>query len=402
MAAIYFCVAALLLLSADLFYFVRPVQFFLVALVLLTVFAGNQLNGADWINYTTVYARVAETTLEESLAAPDFEPLFTIWMWLFSHAGASYQTFVASIAVFNVGALLFVAILLRVRNIGFLFAIIFLMEGWSLYQEQIRNSLALSLCLLACALKARERPKLAIITLVIAVGFHFSALVGFFYIYLLDVIRRRNDLSPPSLASIVRSTIVVALIFGAPLYIGLRDPDIFSFVPIIPEKLRFYGEDITSGSSLLNAGLLIYPIGFLVLCQRYPAIARAGNVFLSFSFVVGVIWCLIGTILRTSAILTRFEHYFLMLIPFAFVAYRGDGAKVRISSCIVVLIFASIFTVRLLIQPGHAEWTANYQNVFISDFFGLPLKSEGARRTAVCDALNNAGIDFCNTQSLHP
>ncbi|RKI31661.1 hypothetical protein D7X55_42040, partial [Corallococcus sp. AB049A] len=135
------------------------------------------------------------------------------------HAGASYQTFVASIAVFNVGALLFVAILLRIRNIGFLFAIIFLMEGWSLYQEQIRNSLALSLCLLACALKARERPKLAIITVVIAVGFHFSALVGFFYIYLLDVIRRRNNLSPPSLASIVRSTIVVALIFGAPLYI---------------------------------------------------------------------------------------------------------------------------------------------------------------------------------------
>ncbi|RKI31433.1 hypothetical protein D7X55_42175, partial [Corallococcus sp. AB049A] len=77
-------------------------------------------------------------------------------------------------------------------------------------------------------------------------------------------------------------------------------------------------------------------------------------------------------------------------------------AKVRISSCIIVLIFASIFTVRLLIQPGHAEWTANYQNVFISDFFGLPLKSEDARRTAVCDALNDAGIDFCNTQSLHP
>lgn len=394
-AIVYFGIVVVGLYFCEFLHLYKRVQLTLIFTVLFIIFGGSHYNGADWINYTNVYEKLNEISWLEMLRSPPFEILFSIIAKLYSTSNFDYQIFISTIALFNLLLLMLISKNIHVTNTPFLFVMIFLIEGWSLFQEQIRQSIAVVLCLFSAYEYFRLNKKISYALLLVAIGFHNSAILGVMYLYIANRVQK-NAKGPLLNRDFVN--IFCSIIFFLILIIAIANIDIFKsiFPPVLQQKIEFYISDETSSSSLLNFGLFIYPIGFAILGARRDYVVACRNYWLSFAWSVAIIWCVVGPFLRVIAIFTRFEHFFLILLPFALVTYgKEGGAGLVTRNKIIYFIFSLTFAVRLLIQPAQNVWVNNYQNIFASIFLDVEIEDVDLRKDKVCEVLFDSGNDFC-------
>lgn len=364
--------------------------------ILFVVFGGNWLNGADWLNYLSAYNDLAFTNAFTALYAGQFEWLFSFVMYLFSAAGLKYNYFVGFVALINVSCILLLFNLLKVKNKETVLVLLFLVEGWTLYHEQLRQSLAVTIGLLAVYLYVERRVWLSCFFIFIAMGFHSTAFFLFFILFIAQKVMS-NDARPLSVLWIFG----VSVIFGISMMLMLLVADLGILKILgfdrLQSKFNMYKDDSVYGGGLFNFGLLAYALGFALLMQCRKFIFEQRNNWASIAWSCAMLWCLLGPWLRTFSIMLRFEHYLLVFFPFIVGVYGGRNV-IKISNFVRVLcfsIFLLTFSVRILISPTHKVWLDDYQNVFFSALRGVELISVEDRRAYVCENLRDVGNDFC-------
>lgn len=396
-AVIYYISTIVILSISSLINVSKIMKCFIIFLILFFTIGGSHFNGADWINYTSVYDKLKDYSWGEVLLNPPFEILFSLIIKFFSSNEFDYQVMISVIAFFNIILIIYISYKVEVKNIFFLFIIIFLIQGWSLFQEQIRQSIAIVICLYSIYQYLGLNKKTAYFWILIAMGFHGSSIFAVVYFYVANKIIKNNGL-PLSLSNFkfVISFLIILLIF---LNYFTK---VIPFESVLPslwwQKLNYYINDEESVSSVLTLGLISYPIGFFLLFIRRNYVANRKSNWLSFAWSMAMIWCLVGPFLRVAAIFTRFEHYFLILIPFALVSYEWKNQRNLFdfpSVKLIQIVFALTFTVRLLVQPAQTVWVENYQNSFATYFFDNEIEEKELRKEKVCEMQLNYGSDVC-------
>ena len=110
-------------------------------------------------------------------------------------------------------------------------------------------------------------------------------------------------------------------------------------------------------------------------------------------------WSLLGPLLRTEAILIRFEHYLLVFLPLTFGLLlqrpKSTTTAQKAPDMLLVAIFAMTFPLRVFLNPENVVWTLNYQNTLIYGLTNTELDDDDFRQTLICANLALFDNDFC-------
>lgn len=366
--------------------------------ILTIVFGGNHLNGADWINYLDEFSRLGEgQTFTEAIFSGQFEWLFSALMWGFSRNDLSYESFVLFVAFLNIVLIFNVFKIIKIRNSSTVLILFFLIEGWTLYHEQLRQSLAVSLGLISVAIYLNGHRHVSLFLVFLAAGFHNSGLFIVILLLIAEMVQR-NAQNPVNLKRLVAvSLLLMAAIF---LILLVGEFGLYGLVGLtrLQEKFQIYQGDDVYGSSLFNAGLLAYGIGFAILLQTKQLVIDQRNVWISVAWSAAMLWCLMGPWLRTVSILLRFEHYLLIFFPFVVGMYKeADTVNwQKIKTMAFLFVFSLTFSVRIAISPSHMVWLDDYQNIFLNWIFDKDSQSFEQRKQAICENLKFNESNFCD------
>jgi len=374
-------------------------QAFAVFILLSIIWGGSVQNGSDWIWYLDDYEQIiASGSLAAAIESSIFEPGFVGLMYFAGVLGLSFQGFVLLCAVLNAGAwVYFSRHLLPKGNIAISSLFIFLINGWTLYNEQLRQALALSGLLIAYALWVRGSLRVALVWLIVSAMFHRSALF-FVLVLVLDwYVRRRpvNWNSKKAVAIVVGS--VALFVFGLQ---GIVKSGVLSNLSgnILVDKLIIYGDDESFGNSIFSLGMASYAIAFGVLVLAYRNVQNSGSDRIKYYWFVCLVWSITGPLLRTQSILTRFEHYMLPFVPlllcYLWFVKTGTYKIVVMRAAILMLVFS--FVVRVFMQPNQAVWVNSYQNLALSHLFSLEESKVDDRKLDICDNLRKNDSPFCD------
>ncbi len=386
-----------------------------IAVVTLVLLAGNRFNGADWINYKHAFDTLASTPgAVDAMVDSPFEWLFSLLLWAVGQAGLPYEATVFVIGVFNTWALLRVLRAMGVDSPGRTMALLMMIEGWTLFHEQLRQSVAVSLCLLAMLGALRGHWGSAALLWVAAMGFHSSAVIAVGWLPLARQVQR-NANRPVSLVWAVLLGILAFGVISGGLAL-VRD----GLLPLpgidrLKNKLELYEEHDVFGGALFTAGMLGYAVGFVLLMATRRIVLERREFWLSTSYSFAVLWAVLGPLLRTEAILIRFEHYLLIFLPLAFGLLYARPAAVspaalpaapatpprpRPSFVLsgLIVIFAVTFPLRVFVNPENVVWSLDYQNDLVFPALGLELEDDTVRETLVCANLALFDNDFCGRE----
>lgn len=371
----------------------------LVWVVLFVVFAGNRFNGSDWINYKIVFENLSGSRgIIDGISESPFEWLYSLLMWILGQIGLPYQSTVIATALINVAALMALLRSIAPHHPAKIVAFIFLVEGWMLYHEQLRQSLGISLVILSLLAYLNERRISALLLWILAIGCHTSAAIAPLLLFLVERIRRNDNLP---------ITVPMAALFGVGLFLAVSTALEVVRLGILPSiltqriglKLELYDEHPVFGASVFTAGMIAYGIGFLLLLSIRDEVRRRQEFWFSLAWSAALLWAVLGPLLRTQSILLRFEHYLLIFLPVAMgLALRSDR---NITPAIqgwlapLFIVFAFTFPLRTFLHPEHLVWTLDYENAIIQPLLGIELEDEDVRRALICANLLFFENDFC-------
>lgn len=370
----------------------------LIWLVPLLLLAGNRFNGADWINYKRSFDTLAGvgSPIDAMVDSP-LEWLFSLLLWAVGQAGLPYEAVVVVIGVFNTAALLYILRGIQVECRGKTMALLLLVEGWTLYHEQLRQSVAVTLCLLALMAVLKHRWLSALLLWFAATGFHSSAVVAPLLLLLAQQTRRSGN-QPMSLSRVIIIGVAAFAVISSLLALVRQGMLPFAGLDRLQTKLQLYEEHDVFGGTLFTAGLLAYALGFVVLMSVRKTVAQRREFWLSMCWTAAILWSVLGPLLRTQAILIRFEHYLLIFVPLAFGLLLTHASKVgwrqRLTT-VVLCVFAATFPMRVFLSPENVVWTLNYQNMLLYSVLDLELEDETLRETLICANLALFDNDFC-------
>jgi hypothetical protein len=368
----------------------------MVASILFVILTGNRFNGADWLNYNAYYILIGEfNNPVQAIASSPFEWLFSFWMWIFSSLHIPYEIFVGSVALLNIYILFWLVNKTQLYSVNYFFLILFLIVGWSLYHEQLRQALGVGFCVMSLFLFLEKKYIKSFLLLFTAMGFHLSAIFGLFLIYILRKTLQKKGIL--SISSIFISSVVITIVMNIGILIMTSGLLEYIGLNYISEKFIFYQKDAVYGKSLFNAGLLAYILGFFALWWYRKNVIIQNNPWLSFAWTVAVFWCFLGPSFRIFAIFLRFESYLLIFFPFAVSQYGQQNPIVIFPlKKVYAFLFACTFWVRIAISPGYEAWVDNYQNIYVNSLLGLPLDDINDRAAMICHSLMKAGNNFCS------
>lgn len=376
----------------------RPYWQAIVWLMLAVFLAGNRFNGADWINYKHAFETLAtNASAIDGMADSPFEWLFSLMLWVIGRAGLPYEAVVIVVGVFNSVGLVHLLRHTSVEQRNRALALLLLIEGWTLYHEQLRQSVAVTLCLLALLRLLEHRRLAALLLWIAATGFHSSAVVAPLFVLLVRGIQRADNRPISLTRAIVLSVLAFVVISG--LFEAVRE----GLIPIagldrLRNKLELYEEHDVFGGTLFTAGLLGYLLGFLLLMPARRLVEERRDFWLSLSWSSALLWTLLGPLLRTQAILIRFEHYLLVFLPLALALVLEQlppHSFRRAVSAAALSLFAATFPLRVFLNPENIVWSLDYQNYIVSSTLGLDLVDEDLRETLICANLALFDNDFC-------
>ncbi len=374
-------------------------QYFSVFLLLLIIWGGSVQNGADWIWYSKYFFEIAQSdSFASALLVSSFEPGFVALMYSLGYWGIPFQGFVFVCAAISIASwIYFVRNAFPNLNIAAASFLIFLINGWTLYNEQLRQALALSVCLIGFIEWKKDNKFLGIFLVFLAFFFHRSA----FMMLILFCLEKYVTEKPNrfySFGLIIFLLLVVALmVFGLDFLIN---SGVMSFLQgnVIYDKLVAYNLDEIYGQSVFSLGMISYLLGFFVVVSSFDMVKSSGNPSLKFYWFISLLWCLLGPLLRIQSIFTRFEHYLLAFFPILLCVVwevRARLSRFLVMNCLIIL-FVISFVGRIFFQPSQSIWINNYQNVFFNFVLGMDAQSSELRKINICDNLRDFGNNFCD------
>jgi hypothetical protein len=367
--------------------------------VLWLFWAFNQGNGADWINYRDVFDHMnVEGGLLARYSAGLFEWGFSSILVAVSAADLPYEFVVGFVGTLNVMALGYLLWKRCSGGAAWVALLMFLILGWYVYCEQLRQSLAVSLVLLGLHFGLEDRWRLALVLLFSAVFFHVTAFFGGLCLVVGYLVVRGGGrvLGWRWLAALAVSVCAIPLLFFSDVGAWLVTHSEIQSVVI---KFNAYRNHDAYSAGLVSAGLLAYPLGLVCLLLARRHVIERQDAWMSATWSIAVLWALTGPILHTAAILTRFEWYLLACAPFALAVARpaqganGNWAGVRLA--LVSFVFALSFSVRVLANPEQEIWVDDYRNILLSAIAGNFQVDTFDRGEQICAHLIVQGNPFC-------
>ena len=367
----------------------------------MLLLAGNRFNGADWINYKRAFETLSgEVSALDGVLASPFEWLFSLLLWAIGQTGLPYEAVVAVIGVFNALALTHIIRQLAPDFPARTMALVLLVEGWTLYHEQLRQSVAVTLGLLSLLAAHRGSWLRTAVLWIAATGFHSSAVIAPIWLLLMRQVRR-SDNQPMRLTQVLMLGAVAFAVIAGGLTLLRQGLLPIAGLDRLQTKLELYQEHDVFGGALFTAGMVAYALGFLVLMAVRRRVVARGDFWLSFAWTAAILWTVLGPALRTQAILIRFEHYLLIFMPLALGLLlqrddeRGWGRRAR---TLVFCVFAATFPLRVFLHPENLVWSLDYQNTVVFNALSIELEDADLREALICANLALFDNDFCGRE----
>lgn len=365
--------------------------------------AGSVENGSDWIWYRQGFLGLEEFgSFREALVDSVYEPGFLFLMYSAHALGLSYQYVVAAVALICASCWWYFARTLGFLSPALLLAFLILIDGWTLYNEQLRQAVAVSIFLPVLVWASRGQWFRVLLGTLLALTFHTSAI----FIVPMLVLQQCLLRFPRMWQSWVLLMSYAATVWaGIGVTVSLVQAEIFSKIGLqfVQSKLAVYLESENYGAPLISAGLVSYAIGMYVLILARRVVMERGDTWMQLIWHFSAMWCLLGPIFRIVGIFVRFEHFLLIfLVPlctFLWQSTRGNQGVFALGQRAAMLFFALVFFLRISLHPEQTIWVNNYQNSFVNFFLDERWNTLD-RQDAICANLDENGNDFCRYGEL--
>lgn len=366
-------------------------------LVFFCVCAGSVENGSDWIWYRQSFFDLERfEALGDAWRESVYEPGFLFLMYGIHALGLSYQWVIAAVALACSACWWYFARALRILSPALLIAFLLVIDGWTLYNEQLRQAVAVSVCLPVLVWARDGRWMRVLAGTALAVSFHASAI----FVIPMLVLQACTIKCPwfwRSWGMLAGYAAAVWAVIG--ITVSFVRAELFSMIglQVVQTKLSVYLESESYGAPLISAGMVSYAIGLYVVVLSRRLVAERGDGWLRLIWHFSAMWCVLGPIFRMVGVFVRFEHFLLVfLVPLCAFVWQAAGARpfdVWVRRCSLIF-FAGVFFLRLSLNPEQHVWIGNYQNLFVNFFVGDRWNTY-ERQDAVCTNLESNENGFC-------
>lgn len=293
--------------------------------------------GTDWRSYEQMYGWVATEYKSMFLFQ---EPGYVLYTYLFSSLGIDFFHFLIFTKIITF-YLVFRTIRYYTPSKVIFLSLVFFISWYAFFlfiDNPLRNLIAVSIFLSSMKYLRERRIKPYLLMTLLAISFHFSAIVMLFLYYW-----SKKYYSNKSL--IIIYVVCNAILMNASFIFGTVS-FLFSSVPLVSEKIVAYStREGDGGGKLLSLGYLIHTLFFIFLLCGRERIEKEKNgqlifmlaILLPFFFRLGL----------TITVMGRFQLYIAVFytaaIGILFNAFEWRS-KVLYSFLIVVVSVASCFS----------------------------------------------------------
>jgi hypothetical protein len=375
-------------------------------LLLLFVFAGSIGNGADWIWYYDAYDEMRGAAgWGEALTRSPFEAGFSVLMYGLAASQLPAQSIAITCGtIYAIGWTWFIRTNTPYVSVTSASALLLLVEGWMLFNEQIRQGIAVIVVLAAYVVWLRQMRWTAFGLIVLASLFHRSALFGVILLWLSSRIQVTD--SARVIVSYVGS-LALALFSAFWLMVAMANLGFLQLLPAaIEERVLAYLSNDNYNQYVLTWGLLLHIVAVVLSVCALPTVRAVGNKAIFDAWLFSLCWGALGPVLRLNGAFVRFEHYFLIFVPvlcaFLLSQSRASTLDTRVPgvklATIVGLLLCTLLFAKIMLNPIQQSWVSRYQNAFLFAVTGEAIEPADVRKWRICENLLDHGSDFC-TQS---
>lgn len=317
-----------------------------VLMVAAVIVACRMEVGADWANYKFFYYNGYDVTGRDGSS---MEPIFNLIRILFFNLGLSHAVFFLFLSLISLFTIRKAARLFGIRYFMTVFLVYYSMFFLNYQFNIVRHGLMASFVWLSFAYKSRGEIKAAIISLVVALGFHVMALIFVPFLFFLD-------------RCFSKRFVLIILAFSYLTFFLQLSTRIISFFPVLFELERT-ASFVTSGNFVADYGLTlgsqVQVFLFLFLYFRYNASYKKNPRFrmLVNSLLFGfLLLCVLNAF---NAIISRICNSLFMamvfLLPLLIEKYKYPSNRLVAGSLIVIymlLAFPKTFSIH---EDGYSE-----------------------------------------------
>ncbi len=300
--------------------------------------------GGDWMNYAEMYDEIRLDLPGFALTRTD--PIYGIMNWASAQIGTELYLVNAICCWVLVYGVIRTAMTMREPWLAVLISVPYLLIVVGM--GYVRQGAAIGMVLIAIGSLDRARPVRTLLYLVLATGFHSTAVIAFpFFVFALT---RRN-----------RAFALLAALAAAVIYITVLAPRLNTF------EIGYIQQDYESGGALTRILMGLLP-ALLILARwrAFPASDRVRSVWLAIA--LANIGALVALILAPSS--TAIDRIALFVSVIQLAAFGEIRALVGMSDRGVLLVRLAMIGVAATVQSvwliyaTHAEFWVPYQSIF--------------------------------------
>jgi len=320
-------------------------KLFNITFILVTILFSSSFGfGFDWMNYYYNYIYI------ESTSVSPFEPGFFYTMKLGNYLGLNFPQVLSIVTLIMYCCTYKFCKNCNSKNVAFF--IIFSLLSFYMFNEQIRQGLAISIIMLGMSTKKKLNKNFLFL---IAILFHYSAFICFILNPFFNVKGSERDFKI-RFFSVTIFVLLVLFIFSNPNYI--------SFIPYVFDKVSGYSSGYSEASSsiiqyiLQSRIALIYLLIGIIIFYSYK---KLNNQELKSSFLA--IYFLFLT--KLSFFLLRFGYYIIPHFVKGIDKYYSSGSRnfryssIRKLSVLFLVFFVSTAPMWKLTYRMGAEYRIN-------------------------------------------
>ena len=300
--------------------------------------------GGDWVNYSEMYEEMRLDLPGFALTRTD--PIYGIMNWASAQIGTGLYLVNAICCWVLVYGVIRTAMTMREPWLAVLISVPYLLIVVGM--GYVRQGAAIGMVLIAISSLDRARPLRTILYLVLATGFHSTAVIAFpFFVFALT---RRN-----------RAFALVATLVGAIVYLNVLAPRLNTF------EIGYVEQEYESGGALTRILMGLLP-ALLILARwrAFPASDRVRSVWLAIA--LANVAALVGLMLAPSS--TAVDRIALFVSVIQLAAFGEIRALIGMSERGVLLVRVVMIGVAAAVQSvwlifaTHAAFWVPYQSIF--------------------------------------
>ena len=300
--------------------------------------------GGDWLTYAEMYDEIRLDSLGFALTRTD--PIYGIMNWVSAQIGTELYLVNFICCWVLVYGVIRTAMTMREPWLAVLISVPYLLIVVGM--GYVRQGAAIGMVLIAIGSLDRAKPFRTIFYLVLATGFHSTAVIAFpFFVFALT---RRN-----------RAFALGAALAGAVIYINVLAPRLNTF------EIGYVQQEYESGGALTRVLMGLLPaLLILVRWRAFPASDRVRSVWLAIA--LANIGALVRLMLAPSSTAVDRIALFVSIIQLA--AFGEIRALLGMSDRGVLLVRVAMIGVAAAVQSvwlifaTHAEFWVPYQSIF--------------------------------------